>query len=150
MAINNGNVGPIRKSLISNGINIGTTDPGSYKLYVSGTAYSTGGWQAFDLRYKENIRSIESPLNKILNIEGITFGWKTDEFKEKGFPGGRHYGVVAQKVEKVLPEVVKEGPGGEKSVSYTELVPVLIEAMKEQQREIERLKMEVTQLKTRN
>jgi len=73
-----------------------------------------------------------------------------DEFKEKGFPEGRHYGVVAQEVERVLPEVVKEGPGGEKSVSYTEIVPVLIEAIKEQQKEIERLKMEVTELKTRN
>jgi len=58
--------------------------------------------------------------------------------------------VVAQEVERVLPEVVKEGPGGEKSVSYTEIVPVLIEAIKEQQKEIERLKMEVTELKTRN
>ena len=58
--------------------------------------------------------------------------------------------MVAQEVERVLPEVVKEGPGGEKSVSYTEIVPVLIEAIKEQQKEIERLKMEVTELKTRN
>jgi len=73
-----------------------------------------------------------------------------DEFKEKGFPEGRHYGVVTQEVERVLPEVVKEGPGGEKSVSYKEIVPVLIEAIKEQQKEIERLKMEVTELKTRN
>jgi hypothetical protein len=80
----------------------------------------------------------------------FSFDWKTDEFKDKGFPEERHYGVVAQEVERVLPEVVKEGPDGEKSVSYTEIVPVLIEAIKEQQKEIERLKMEVTELKTRN
>jgi hypothetical protein len=134
----------------SGNVGIGTTNPGSYKLYVNGSAYSTGGWQSSDLRFKENIKPIESPLNKILNMEGISFDWKKDEFKDKGFPEGRHYGVVAQKVEKVLPEVVKEGPGGEKSVSYTEIVPVLIEAIKEQQKEIERLKMEVTELKTRN
>ena len=116
----------------------------------AGTAYSTGGWQSSDLRFKDNIKPIESPLSKILGIEGISFDWKKDEFKDKGFPEGRHYGVIAQRVERVLPEVVREGPGGEKSVSYTELVPVLIEAIKEQQKEIEKLRMEVTQLKTRN
>ena len=134
----------------SGNVGIGTTAPGGYRLYVAGSAYSTGGWQSSDLRFKENIMPIKSPLSKILNIEGISFDWKTDEFKDKGFPEGRHYGVVAQEVERVLPEVVKDGPGGEKSVSYTEIVPVLIEAIKEQQKEIERLKTEVTELKTRN
>jgi hypothetical protein len=149
MVINQtGNVGPIRKSSISNGVNIGTTEPGGYRLYVAGTAYSTGGWQSSDIRFKENIRSIESPLSKILGIEGISFDWKKDEFKDKGFPEGRHYGVIAQRVERVLPEVVREGPGGEKSVSYTELVPVLIEAMKEQQKTIEKQQKEMEGLKT--
>jgi hypothetical protein len=132
----------------SGNVGIGTTNPGSYKLYVAGPAYSTGGWQSSDLRFKENIKPIESPLNKILNMEGISFDWKKDEFKDKGFPEGRHYGVVAQEVEKVLPEVVKEGPGGEKSVSYTEIVPVLIEAMKEQQKTIEKQQKEIEELRT--
>jgi predicted RNase H-like nuclease (RuvC/YqgF family) len=57
------------------------------------------------------------------------------------------FGVVAQKIEKVIPEVVKEGPGGEKSVSYAEIIPVLIEAMKEQQRAIERQQKEMEELK---
>jgi len=48
-----------------------------------------------------------------------------------------------------LPEVVKESPNGEKSVSYTELIPVLIEAVKEQQKVIEELKAEVKQLKAK-
>lgn len=128
-------------------LGIGTTNPGSYKLYVSGAAYSTGGWQASDIRYKENIAPIESPLNKILNINGVSFSWTTEEYKDKGFPEGRHYGVIAQEVEKVLPEVVKEGPGGEKAVAYTEIVPVLIEAMKEQQKEIEELRAMIKQLR---
>jgi len=42
-----------------------------------------------------------------LNREGIAFDWKKDEFKDKGFPEGTYYGVIAQKVEKVLLEVVK-------------------------------------------
>ncbi len=48
-----------------------------------------------------------------------------------------------------MPEVVKESPNGEKSVAYTELIPVLIEAVKEQQKMIEGLKAEVKQLKTK-
>lgn len=144
-------VGGVKFLVNPNGnVGIGTIDPGGYRLYVNGTAYSTGGWQSSDLRFKDNIKPIESPLDKILSIEGVAFDWKRDEFKDKGFPEGRHYGVIAQRVEKVLPEVVREGPGGEKSVSYTEIVPVLIEAIKEQQKEIERLKMEVTQFKTKN
>lgn len=99
------------------------------------------------MRSKENIAPIESPLNKILNINGVLFNWKTEEYKDKGFPDGRHYGVIAQEVEKVLPELVKEGPEGEKAVAYTEVVPVLIEAMKEQQKEIEELRAMIKQLR---
>ena len=127
-------------------VGIGTTEPG-YKLHVAGPAYSTGGWQSSDVRFKENVMPIESPLEKILNIKGVTFNWRTEEFKEKGFPEGRRYGVIAQEIEKVLPEVVKEGPGGEKNVSYTEIIPVLIEAMKEQQKTLERQQKEIEELK---
>ena len=131
----------------------------SYALNVSGTAYATGYWQASDKNFKENIVSIESPLSKVLNMEGISFSWKQekdlteqipeakrggdeaqkssagkkDNKKSKRFPEGRHYGVVAQDVEKVMPEIVMEGIDGDKAVNYTELIPVLIEAIKEQQ-----------------
>ena len=81
-----------------------------------------------------------------MNIKGVSFEWKTSEYKDKGFPAGRHYGVIAQEVEKILPEIVREGPNGEKAVSYTELVPVLTEAIKEQQKQIESLRSEVKAL----
>ncbi len=123
----------------SGNVGIGTTDPGSYQLYVNGTAYSTGGWQGSDLRFKESIKAIDSPVDKIKNIKGVSFKWKTSEYKDKGFPEGRHYGVIAQEVEEILPEIVREGPDSEKSVSYTELVPILTEAIKEQQEQIESL-----------
>jgi len=118
-------------------VGIGTYSVGSYKLYVNGTAYSTGGWQSSDLRFKKNIEMIDSPIDKIMNIKGVSFEWKTSEYKDRGLPEGRHYGVIAQEVEKVLPEIIKEGPDGEKAVSYTELVPILTEAIKQQQKQIE-------------
>jgi hypothetical protein len=128
-------------------VGIGTSDPQGYRLYVNGTAYSTGGWQGSDMKFKKNISDIDGPLEKLLKIRGVIFEWKTDEFKDKGFPSGRHYGVIAQEIEEVFPEVVKTGSNGEKAVSYTELVPILIEAMKAQEQEIQTLKQEVDQLK---
>jgi hypothetical protein len=128
-------------------VGIGTTSPGSFRLYVNGAAYSTGGWLGSDRRFKENIETIESPLEKIQSIKGVSFEWKRSEYEEKGFPAGRHFGVIAQEVEEVLPEIVKEGPDGDKAVSYTELVPILTEAIKQQQKQIEDLQQEVAQLK---
>ncbi|MBI4654253.1 MAG: tail fiber domain-containing protein [Nitrospirae bacterium] len=131
-------------------IGIGTTNPGAYKLYVNGNVYVNGTvTQTSDIRYKENITTIQTPLDKILNMRGVLYSWKTEEYKDKGFSEGRHYGVIGQEVEKVLPDIVKEGEQGEKGVSYIEIIPVLIEAVKEQQRVIEELKAEVRQLKTK-
>jgi hypothetical protein len=128
-------------------VGINTTNPGTYTLYVNGTAYATGGWTGSDLRFKQNIERIDSPIDKVMNIKGVSFEWKRSEYKDKGFPEGRHYGVVAQDVEQTLPEIVREGPDGEKAVSYTELVPILTEAIKEQQKQIESLRSEVKALK---
>jgi hypothetical protein len=120
---------PVLTAQQSNGnVGIGTTNPGIYKLYVSGTAYSTGGWLSSDRRFKENIETIESPLDKIKSIKGVSFEWKTQE------------------VEEVLPEIVKEGPNGDKAVSYTELVPIMTEAIKQQQQQIEQQQKRIESL----
>lgn len=141
------NVFAANGDLIVNGnVSIGTMFPG-YKRHVARDIYTSGSYQGSDLRFKENITSIESPLAKIINTEEVSYNWKTAEYKDKGFPEGRHYGVIAQRVETILPEVVNASVTGEKSVAYTELVPVLIEAMKEQQAIISELKLTVQQLK---
>jgi len=64
-------------------------------------------------------------------MRGVSYRWRTEEYPDRGFPTGRHYGVIAQELEKVLPESVKEDSGGDKAVAYTEIVSVLIEAVKE-------------------
>jgi hypothetical protein len=127
-------------------VSIGTVDSQGYKLFVAGQAYSTGGWYPSDIRFKKNLEPIKGSMEKVLDLTGLSYEWKTDEYKDKGFPEGRHYGVIAQEVEKVLPEVVNTGSDGTKAVAYTELIPVLIEAIKEQQKEIELLKKTVANL----
>jgi len=128
-------------------VGIGTTgNPGGYALYVNGAVYAASGYASSDARFKEDILEIEQPLQKVLNMEGVNYRWKTEEFSERGFPEGRHYGVIAQEIEKVLPEIVMEN-NGEKAVAYTEIIPVLIEAMKEQQSQIERQNREIDELK---
>jgi hypothetical protein len=82
----------------------------------------------------------------VIRLRGVSFSWKTDEFKDMGFPEGRHFGVVAQDVEGVLPQVVIESPNGDKAVAYTEIIPVLIEAIKAQQEQIEVLEARLADL----
>ena len=121
-------------------VGIGTQLPGGYKLYINGVTFSYSGYQSSDLKFKTNITPIDSPLQKILQIDSVAFNWKTEEYQEKDFPEGRHYGMIADDVEKVLPEVIKEGTNGEKGIAYAEIVPVLIEAIKELQKQIDQLK----------
>jgi len=127
-------------------VGIGTTSPGS-KLQVGnsgdGTSATANAWNTFsDIRLKENIKEInpEEALQDVLNLRGVRFNWKNDPGKEVKI------GLIAQEVEKIIPEVVSTGSDGYKSVSYSNLVSVLIEAIKEQQKQIEELKLRITKL----
>ena len=88
-----------------------------------------------DINQKENIEVIADPLEKVLKLKGVTFDWKKDKTKSAG--------IIAQDVEKVLPEIVKEkgDRSGEefKSVDYNGITGLLVEALKEQQTIINRL-----------
>ena len=92
-----------------------------------------------DRKLKENIQPIEGGLNKILKLKGVSFDWK-DEKRDKN-----QLGFIAQEVEEVLPELVKEvetlGTEDEihKVVNYDGVIPVLVEAIKMQQKQIDRL-----------
>ena len=85
-----------------------------------------------DARLKANIISLGSTLAKLLQIDGKTYTMKKDENKKQKI------GVLAQDIEKVFPELVSES-NGVKSVNYQGLVPVLINALKEQEERIKRL-----------
>jgi hypothetical protein len=101
-------------------------------LYVDGNIYALS-----DASLKKNIQPIKSPLQKINSINGVTFLWKDSEENANRLSDSKHYGVIAQEVEDVLPELVKTDKNNSKRVAYMELVPVLIEAVKEQQKTID-------------
>ena len=106
---------------------------------VNGSTVTTS-----DERFKDNIKSLEGSLQKVLNMRGVSYTWKTKaEMAEiRGvtpdstdyntrIQEGTQLGVIAQEIEKVVPEVVYTDEEGFKSVDYIKLTPVLIEAVKE-------------------
>lgn len=118
----------------SGNIGIGTTSP-SYKLHVIGDIAYTGNiYDVSDLRLKENITPLTNAIEKVSALRGIYFNLKGES------PSKREVGVIAQEVERVLPEVVSEDDKGYKSVDYSKLTPLLIEAVKELKKENEALK----------
>jgi len=134
----------------SGNVAIGTTVPLAYKLTVAGSAIASGGtWVNSDARYKKNIAPINNALESVLKLKGVTYDYKTEEFPKWNFDSAKQIGVIAQEVEKILPELVKTDNDGYKAVSYEKFTPVLIEAIKEQQKEIEVLKSEIEKLKAK-
>lgn len=103
-----------------------------------------GGFFGSDINMKQDIRDIDSPLTKVTQLHGVKYKYKdTDgidiENKER-------MGLIAQEVEEIVPEVVKEMNNGTKAIAYTDLIGLLVEAMKEQQTQIEELKKQVEKL----
>lgn len=122
-------------------------------VYATGNIYATGDVTAFysntsDERLKTNIKTIENPLDIIANIRGVRFNWNDEakEINEFVDLDKREIGVLAQEVEKELPEVIKEGFSGYKAVRYEKIIAVLIEGMKEQQSKINTLERLVQNL----
>jgi len=103
----------------------------NFRISGDVVAYATS-----DKRFKDNLKVIENPIDKVQQLNGYTFDWndKQDLYK------GKDYGVVAQEVEKVMPEIVDTRFNGHKAVKYEKVVPLLIEAIKELKAEIEELK----------
>jgi hypothetical protein len=93
-----------------------------------------------DIRFKENITPIPNALDKLDKIGGYTFDWKTEEklVSLHGFKG-HDVGIIAQEIESILPEVVTTRDNGYKAVKYEKIVPLLIQAIKEQQEQIKEL-----------
>lgn len=130
-----------------------------YAGYFSGNVYYTGTLTGpSDAKVKENIQPVSGILSKVLELEPHTFNFKKGgEYADMNFASGRHYGLIAQEVEKVFPDLVSEAahnstggmkqPIQYKSVNYVEMIPILVRAIKEQQGMIDQLKAEIDQLK---
>jgi hypothetical protein len=105
-----------------------------------------------DQRLKTNIQTLTGSLNKIKALRGTQFEWTNEndiEFRIGSDAFGTQIGLIAQEVEQVLPEVVKpNGVKDYKSVEYDKIVAVLIEAIKEQQQQIDNLQQQIDSLKS--
>lgn len=116
------------------------------RLFVAadGGSYFTGDVISFalsDIKYKENIIEIDSALDKVMKIRGVNFKWK----KNQDVYRGEDVGVIAQEIEAVLPEVVEDRKSG-KAVKYEKITPLLIEAIKDQQKIIEEMQLKIAEL----
>ena len=126
-----------------NGMTLSGTEflmSGSY----TGSFVATGDVTAYsDERLKTNVTTIENALSTVQSLRGVMF----DKIDSLSGETRQSTGVIAQETEKVLPEVVHNNDTGYKSVAYGNIVGVLIEAIKEQQEQINDLKSQLTDLK---
>ncbi|MBC8184461.1 tail fiber domain-containing protein [candidate division KSB1 bacterium] len=101
-------------------------------IWINGTLAHTS-----DVRWKKNIKTITSALDKVNQMRGVKFDWRQDEFRNKNFAEDTQIGFIAQELEKVVPEFVKTDDEGYKSVTYANVTALLVEAIKDQQNIIE-------------
>ncbi len=132
-------------------IGMGSLTP-SVRLQVAGDIIANSIAGSSDVRFKTNITPIQNPLQKVLALRGVNFNWNTSDFPQRMFSDQRTMGFIAQEVEKVLPEIVQteNTTEGYKSVQYDKVVALLVEAVKEQQKQIDRLNKQIKQLKRKN
>ena len=111
-----------------------------YAGYFGGSIYCTGSYLPSDERLKENIQPMQNALEKVMKLDVKTYTFK-QEYARMNLPTSRQYGFTAQNLEGVFPELVKLNPakGKEqpvefKAVNYTGMIPILTEAIQEQQK----------------
>lgn len=162
-----GNVNLIQSGTGS--VGIGTSSPGD-KLDVDGdirvgTSGTNGclknnnggtitGTCSSDLRFKQQIVPFSDMLNKVARLRPVSYFWRPSEFPEKGFGFAKDFGLIAQEVEQILPELVSEDASGYKQIDYSRLPLMTIQAVKElasvvdaQKSQIKRQQAEIDQLK---
>lgn len=126
----------------------------SLRLYTSGTIWlmliagpSFGQYNGLlidpsersDERLKRNITTIEKPMELLEQLRGVTYYWRGDKHPEMNLEKDLQYGLIAQEVELVVPELVSTDSEGWKSIEYSHLTPILLEALKAQQETIQKL-----------
>lgn len=117
-----GNVGVGNSVFISNNIYINNC------AYVAGTGYGNCG---SDARLKKNITPVGDSLDAVAALRPVRFDWKSQDFPDRKLPRGRQWGLIAQEVEKVLPELVGADKDGFKTVNLGPLTMLAIQAIKE-------------------
>lgn len=153
-------------------VGIGTTGSSNFKLDVSGRcrAWSWGTWS--DKRFKSDIEPLTSSLEKIIQLQGVSYRYNFEfskytagdisqlsqlsEAKAQTISGdatvaseeAKRIGFIAQEVQEIVPEAVIEDENGMLSINYDEIIPLLVEAIKEQQEKISLLENKVNTVST--
>lgn len=137
-------------------VGIGTTSPTEElevvgDIKASGNVYaSCGTLSCSDTRYKKNFRKLENPLSKIKAINGLCYEWNQAAFPDKGFDDKKYLGFKAQEVETQFPEMVHTDREGFKSVDYSRMTVVLLEAVKDQQEMVQAQQAQIKDLQNEN
>ncbi len=136
--------------VIGNGSdNISRSD--AFYVLKDGNAWMAGTLtQSSDIRLKQNIIPLHNSLSNVIKLQGINYYWNKEMSEVANSSSEMQTGLSAQEVEKVYPELVKNASNGYKSVNYIGLIPVLIEAIKEQQNQIDELKKQNEKLQKDN
>ena len=110
-------------------VRVGTSGSNGCVKGFDGNALT--GTCASDGRFKKNVTSFASMLGAVSSLRPVHYDWRTDEFPDRHFSANRSYGLIAQDVEQVLPELVVTGRDGYKAVDYTKLPLLAVQAIKE-------------------
>ena len=104
----------------------------------TGLLTSTDYNSSSDKRLKKNIKTVDNALDKVMALRGVSFDWKEG--------GAKAIGLIAQEAEKVIPEIVSKDDNGYLGIKYNNLIGVLVEAIKDQQEQINILKKQIEKL----
>jgi len=142
-----GNVGigttaPLDKLDVNGDIRVGTGTTGCVKD-SDGTVIA--GNCSSDARLKRAITPFPHLLDKLVQLQPVTFYWRSEEFKDRHFGTKPSFGLIAQEVEKVLPELVTEDEQGYKAVNYSKLPLVSLQAIKELKAENDTIKQKLSE-----
>jgi hypothetical protein len=138
-----------------------------WAFYANNYAGGMTAWYGpSDARLKKEIKTISGAVDLVKNLRGVNYYYDQDKYPDLNLPTGEQYGFIAQEIEKVMPNEVREAvfPGNQnvkgangkvepakdykfKTVAYTNIIPVLVEAIKEQQKQIEDMKQQIEDLK---
>ena len=144
-------------------VGIGTEDPAD-KLHVAGDVRVGGGTTgcvkdadgtviagtcSSDARLKKNIRPLPEMLDRVARLTPVYFNWRSDEFPERALGDEVQLGLIAQEVQRVVPELVVADEDGFLRVGYSQLPLLLLQALKEQQRENAALRETISDLSER-
>jgi len=149
----NSSGGPIERMRIDTGgnVGIGTASPG-YTLHVNGSVAGTSAYNNLsDARLKKDVQPIGDALAIVEALRGVTFNWDKTVDPAMKLDDRNHVGFIAQEVEAVLPQAVSTASDARqtKSVAYSEVIPVLTEAIKQLKAENDALKNENSAMKAR-